>query len=114
MTLAQTYSWLFYALALASGTEPSKCKDIEQVADGINHAIPTQKEMRESLAWLSRAGLVIKEGKTYSLSENGAALLNNLSNKVHTTMGVWKSIEKYFEGCGVDNVANINPNTFAT
>lgn len=114
MTLAQTYSWLFYALALASGREPAKYKDIEQVADGINHAIPTQKEIRESLAWLSDKGLILKEGKAYLLSENGIALLNRLSNKVHTTMGVWKSIEKYFEECGVDNVANINPSTLAT
>lgn len=114
MTLAQTYSWLFYALGLASGTEPAKYKDIEQVADGINHAIPTQREMRESLAWLSGEGLVIKEEKAYLLSANGVALLNRLSNNVHTTMGVWASIEKHFEQCGVDNIADINPNTLTT
>jgi len=114
MTLAETYSWIFYALALASGTGPAKHKDIEQVADGINHAIPTQKEIRESLAWLGDKGLVEKRGKTYLLSEDGNALLNKLSSKVNTTMGVWKNIEKYIEECGVDNVANINPNTLAT
>ena len=114
MTLAQTYSWLFYALALASRREPVECKDIEQVADAINHAVPTQKEMKESLAWLIRAGLAIKEGKAYSLADRGVALLNSHTNKVHTTMGVWKSIEKHFEDCGVDNVTNINPNTLAT
>jgi len=114
MTLAQTYSWLFYALALASGTKPARYRDIEQVADGINQAIPTQKEMRESLAWLSEEGLIVKEGKAYILSENGVSLLNMLPNKVHTTMGVWKSIENHFEECGVDNVASINPSTLAT
>jgi predicted transcriptional regulator len=114
MTLSQTYSWLFYALALASGNGPAKYKDIEQAADGINHAIPTQKEIRKSLAWLSDKGLVIKEGKTYFLSGDGNTLLNRLTSKAHTTMGVWENIERYFEECGVDNVANINPNTLAT
>jgi len=114
MTLFQTYSWLFYALALASGKGPAKYKDIEQAADGINHAIPTQKEIRKSLAWLSDKGLVIKEGKTYFLSGDGNTLLNRLSSNVNTTMGVWKNIERYFEECGVDNVAKIDPNTFAT
>jgi hypothetical protein len=114
MTLAQTYSWLFYAVALASRTEPAKFRDIEQVADGINHAIPTQKEMRESLAWLTEEGLINKEGKAFLLSNSGTELLNKLSNSAGTTMGVWKNIEKHFEEYGVDNANNINPNTLAT
>jgi len=114
MTLAQTYSWLFYAVALASRTESAKYRDIEQTADAINHAIPTQKELRESLAWLSTEGLIIKEGKAYSLSEKGNALLDTVSSKVGTTMGVWISIEKHFEGCGIENDTNINPNTLTS
>lgn len=40
MTQAQTYSWIFYAVALASQQEPADYAGIETVADGINHAAP--------------------------------------------------------------------------
>ena len=90
MTLAQTYSWLFYAVALASSTEPAKYHDIEQTADPINHAIPTQKELKESLAWLNSERLIIKKGKGYALTEEGSALLDMPSSKIGATMGVWK------------------------
>ncbi len=114
MTLAQTYSWLFYALALASQTQSAKYRDIEQAADCINHAIPTQKEIRDSLSWLISKELIRKDNKAYCLTDNGSALLNELSAGIGTTMGVWKGIEAYFAKKGVDSVLNINPNTLKT
>ena len=114
MTLAETYSWIFYALALASNAQNAKYRDIEQIADGINHAIPTQKEMRESLAWLNAEDLIIKKGKAYSLSEKGKDLLEKLSNDINSTRDVWQRIENHFAKCGVDNKKDVNPNTLTT
>lgn len=114
MTLAETYSWIFYALALASSAQSAKYRDIEQIADGINHAIPTQKEIRESLAWLNSEDLIIKKGKAYSLSEKGKVLFEKLSTDVNSTQDIWQRIENYFAKCGVDNKKDVNPNTLTT
>lgn len=68
MNQAQTYSWIFYAVASASQQVPADYAGIESVADGINHAVPTQQEMRASLSWLATQNLVQKDGKRYRLS----------------------------------------------
>jgi predicted transcriptional regulator len=96
---------------MASGKEPAKYRDIECVADGINHAIPTQKEIRASITWLISEGLVQSQSKKYSLSLDGKELLERLSKNINTTMGVWKNIEKHFSDQGIDNKNELNPNT---
>jgi hypothetical protein len=60
MTNEQTISWIFLSIALASQTEPTDFSGISSVADGINHAVPTQKELQTSIAWLTTNGLVEK------------------------------------------------------
>ena len=111
MTLAQTYSWIFYAIGLASNDGPAKHGAIEQVADVINHAVPTQKEIRSSISWLASEGLVQKEGRGYALSESGKTLFESLSEQVGTTMGVWEKLEKHVAMKGVDNTNAVNPAT---
>jgi hypothetical protein len=48
----QVISWIFLAIAIASQNEPTDYKSISMVADGINHAVPTQKELKNSITWL--------------------------------------------------------------
>jgi hypothetical protein len=50
MTEAQVVAWIFYSVAGAYGQGPADFRDISMVADGINHAIPTHKELQSSLA----------------------------------------------------------------
>lgn len=114
MTLAQTYSWIFYAAGLASNDAPAKVSAIEQVADGINHAVPTQKELQRSLSWCVAEDLLLKDGKSYLLSQSGKRLLKASSENVGTTLGVWKNIEQYFSEIGVNNTENVNPATLTT
>ena len=45
--------------------------DIEAVADGINHAVPTQKEMDASINWSESKGLFQRSGKKIQLTEEG-------------------------------------------
>jgi len=114
MTSAQTYSWIFYAAGLASQKLPATFADVMIVADGINHAVPTQKEIRSSVSWSISQGLISKIGKKLILSKEGISLLNDASASSGTAYGVWKYIEKRFSELGVDNSLQINPNTMKT
>ncbi len=113
MTLAQTYAWIFYAMGLASANpkEPADYKAVESLADAINHAIPTQKEMRLSLVWLESQGLIQKENKQFQLSVAGNKLLSEASTSKKTIAGVWKSIQQRFSEMGVDDVKQVKPRT---
>jgi len=71
MTDKQTISWIFLATALATNTKPTDMNGISMVADGINHVVPTHKELQTSFAWLTKQGLIIKQGKSYELTNKG-------------------------------------------
>lgn len=109
MTQAQTYSWIFYAVALASQQDPADYAGIVTVADGINHAVPTQKEMRASLFWLAAQNLVQKDGKRYRLTEAGKLLADDAS--AGTTMKVWKNLESRLIQLGANDHEQLNPRT---
>ena len=89
----QTYSWIFLATAMASETEPANFSSISTIADGINHAVPTHKELQTSLAWLTGKGLVTKIKNKYSLSEKGNPYYNEASKAGSLPM-IWKTLEE--------------------
>ena len=70
MDAAETRAWIF----LSVPEEPAPVAEVLARADGINHAIPTDEQLRTSLRWLQKQGLVCKEGRQYSLTESGVAL----------------------------------------
>jgi predicted transcriptional regulator len=94
MTEQETYSWIFLATALASQTGSTNQQGISSVADGINHAVPTHKEMNSSLNWLREKKLIEKDGKKYQLSQQGNSMIDKLSGKDHSIMIIWNRIEK--------------------
>jgi predicted transcriptional regulator len=93
MTDIQTISWIFLATALATNTKPTDISGISSVADGINHAVPTQKELQTSISWLARQGLIIKQGKNYELTIKGKLEYETASKNTHTIMKIWENIE---------------------
>lgn len=94
MTDLQTISWIFLATAMATSTEPTNINGISSVADGINHAIPTQKELQKSLSWLKNQGLIIKQGKKYELTSKGKLEYETASKNIQTIMELWENIEQ--------------------
>jgi hypothetical protein len=70
MTVAQVYAWIF----LSVREPPGSLQDILGVADAINHAIPSHRELQVALGWLVDQGLVRKKGRRYALTEEGSAL----------------------------------------
>ena len=64
------------------------------MADGINHAIPTQQELRQSFGWLQRHNLIRKDAKKYALTEAGSALRTRSS--AATVMKTWDAVTAHF------------------
>jgi len=94
MTENQTISWIFLATAIASQKEPANFNSISNIADGINHAIPTHKELQSSLAWLQSTGLVTKARNKYSLTEKGELDYDIASRQASALLKVWDNVEK--------------------
>ena len=97
MTERQIISWIFLAIALASQKAPVDLKGISMIADGINHAVPTQKEMNLSLAWLLKNKLIQQADSKYQLTKTGMIEYNFASLHNKTIMNIWKNIERQFQ-----------------
>jgi predicted transcriptional regulator len=100
MTDIQTISWIFLATAMATNTKPTDISGISSVADGINHAVPTQKELQTSISWLTRQGLIIKQGRNYELTSKGKFEYETASKNTETIMKIWENIELNFNSYG--------------
>lgn len=90
VTDAKTHAWLF----LAVPAKPAPLRDVIAVADGINHAIPTERELQVSLGWLQAHGLIQKVGRKYSLTASGVALRTACSAR--TMMKTWDTVAARF------------------
>jgi len=100
MTDKQKISWIFLATALATNTKPTDISGISSVADGINHAVPTQKELHSSISWLTTKGLIIKQGRHYELTSKGKLAYESASKNTKTVMKIWENIELNFNSYG--------------
>jgi predicted transcriptional regulator len=100
MTDKQTISWIFLATALATNIKPTDISGISSVADGINHAVSTQKELQTSISWLTRQGLITKQGRNYELSSKGKLEYETASKNTQTIMKIWGNIELNFNSYG--------------
>jgi Mn-dependent DtxR family transcriptional regulator len=89
----QTISWIFLATAMASEVEPTDFAGISMLADAINHANPTQKELQTSIKWLTINRLIVKTGNKYSLTESGKKLYSNAGRKSNIVSKLWKDLE---------------------
>jgi hypothetical protein len=91
MTKSQQHAWIF----LSVGELPSGLDQVIGTADAINHAIPTHKELQESLGWLMENELIDKAGKKYCLTEAGKAIRD--TNSRRTWMATWDAVAKKLE-----------------
>ena len=78
---------------MASETAPTDFNGISMIADGINHSIPTHKEMQTSIAWLSVKGLVAKQGKKYTLTLKGKSEYKIATEKTNILLKIWDNLE---------------------
>ena len=97
MTTSQTISWIFFATVLASLLEPSNYRGISSIADGLNHAVPTHKELQTSLSWLVKHDFVEKTGTKYSVTQKGIGVYKNAKADTENRFVIWKKLEEVFE-----------------
>jgi hypothetical protein len=89
---ASTVAWILYSVAMASGREPAPIASISTLADAINHAVPTDKELQRSLLRLQSLRLVSREGRSFKLTESGAAMVERAQESSTYVTGVWKHL----------------------
>ncbi len=95
MNNEETISWIFLAVQMGSQVEPVNFQGISDVADGINHAIPTHNELQMSIKWLLKNDLIVKAtNKTYTMSEKGIVIYNKANLKGNDLFSIWNNLEK--------------------
>lgn len=99
-------SWIFLAVAVASSESPATLDKIIGVADAINHAIPTHKELQNAFGWMSKQNLILKEDKKYRLTNKGIILYTEASAKSQRIFGVWDILKEHFSN--LDSEAEVN------
>lgn len=87
-------AWIYLAISIASETEPSDINGISTIADGINHSVPTHKELQTSITWLLSNGLINKVNTKYHLTTKGEKYYNQLSIEYNTLLEMWDKLEK--------------------
>ena len=91
-------SWVFLSVAMASEQEPASFESISQIADGINHAVPTHKELQTSLGWLTKSGFVEKSVKKYQLTNPGTELIEKAQSRTNNIiLNIWDELTKEIE-----------------
>ena len=108
MTNEQTISWIFLSIALASQKEPADFNAISSIADGINHAVPTQKELQTSIGWLTSEGLIEKREKKYVLTVTGSQQFENASKDSNVLMTIWGKLENKIASAILTNERKVN------
>lgn len=92
----KTNSWIFLAVGMASNDSPITFNSVIDIADGINHAVPTHKELQNAFKWLLNQELLSKEGKKYRITDKGMTLLEKAESASNLIFGQWDYIEKQF------------------
>jgi hypothetical protein len=93
MNPSQLYSWIFLATGLASKIQTASFSEISLIADGINHAVPTHKQMQTATNWLIKKGFLLKEGARYRLTTAGEAELSHAAMNSNVLLSIWKILE---------------------
>ena len=99
MTSEDTYAWILLSVPEEFGT----LNDIIGMADAINHAIPTDSELKNSFGWLESKGLIQREGRRYALTESGKLFLREARKDSQTIMKTWRVVTERIRALGAQD-----------
>lgn len=63
------------------------------IADGINHAIPIQKEIKSATKWLIEKDLILVNEHKYSLTTKGNIIYGFANLHTNDMLSAWKNLE---------------------
>ena len=88
----ETVAWIFYSIALGSQAVPVNRRDISSIADGINHAVPNESELTNSIRYLIALGFIEQTGKLFSLTPSGLAIVASARENNLAARSVWQAL----------------------
>jgi hypothetical protein len=94
MKTKTTIAWIYISVAYASEKGPAGLSEIIGIADGINKAIPTHKELQSTLGQLLKSNLIEKVGKKYKLTEMGNGIFENERKNNKTIFGILGALSR--------------------
>ena len=94
MKFEESDSWILLATHDAQGPNGARLSDILLIADGINHAVPTGKELNDAFRKLKLAGLIEKKGKSFWTTEEATKLICEARLTSKTILEVWKELHR--------------------
>jgi len=89
-------AWIFLSAGTGGDPTPVTFRSVLGVADGINHAVPTHKELQTAFKWLTSHGFMKKVGKGFTITEDGSSLLAEAGSRSDNIFDHLKYIEKRF------------------
>jgi hypothetical protein len=90
-------AWMFLAIAISPREpDPVKLSDLVAAADGINHALVTEDELRGGLNRLIHAGLVSEHESAFDLTDAGGTMFARVRSRSLRTE--FDRLEKELDG----------------
>ncbi len=86
-------SLIFLSIAFAAKDKKVDISEISDVADGINHSIPSLIEIRNSILWLMKKDLVLEKNEKFWLTEKGETVFNKAKSDERSIFDIWKNLE---------------------
>ena len=98
-TDARTVAWIFLAIDFTD-LERAGLADILHAADAINHAIPLERKLKLAIQFLTSHGMVLKQGKSFHVTEQGRTMLKSAHDGAANIFGVWSALEAQIASSG--------------
>jgi hypothetical protein len=91
-TDAKKVAWIFLAISFWDKSQVTRA-EISHSADAINHAVPPENELDLAIRFLTRQGFIEKQGKFFTITDAGRAILEPAHEGAANIFGVWTALE---------------------
>jgi len=87
-------SWILISIAYAGRKKLTGLVDIIAIADAINHAIPTTREMDRAINRLLAARLISNKRGTFAVTKTGLAAIAKMERRSKGVLTLWDNLHK--------------------
>jgi hypothetical protein len=87
-------AWILLAISFWD-RKPVTRSEILHSADAINHAVPVESEIALAIRFLTKHGIVEKNGKFFVVTESGQAIVDSAHRGAQNIFDAWKALESH-------------------